>query len=178
MKKSWIRITASVCSIVILFLLIFSGTYIGRVYYNAEIMSCELYKDDNWARPFYSFKLYGNGKMTVCQYDHIGNLSWDIDYTPKFDDVSSLVIQDQGECQLSFWEQIEMIKILNQLNEADFQDNQASGFLTLARLKFCGNSYIQNYGRPKHHRTQADEIAIELIDKLIQKSPIQIALSQ
>ena len=175
-NKKCIKIVALVCGIVLILLLFFSGVYICRIYYNAEILSCELFVDTTAIRPFYSFKLYGNGKLDVYKYEHIGNIKeWNS--SPIFDEVSGLVIEGQGECYLDFRKQIEIIKLINQLNDSDYSNNQATGFLTLARLRFCGNSYIQWYNKPENQRMQADQIAIELINKLIQQSPVEVILN-
>lgn len=165
--------------IVILLVALLLGCLIVNIYYNAEILSCDFYKATSYEHQYYEFKVYGSGKMIVTKYEHIRTLKLedDDDYinkTIKFDSVNGLKLKDSGERYLSFKEHFNILLLMFQLNHSKYGEYHVMGMVLYARLNFCGNSYTQYYDKPYDIRTKADNLAIKLIDTLIQSAPIEV----
>ncbi|OQB13719.1 MAG: hypothetical protein BWY15_01567 [Firmicutes bacterium ADurb.Bin193] len=172
MSKSIKAIIASVVSVVLVIVIIL-GYLAFEIYYNAGILRCEIYTDYIKDNPYYDFKVFGNGRVSVSKFKQPSKSATAIYYA---DPVTQFAIEDSGERYLSIRERLKAFYLILNLNRLELKDTQILGMVTRVRISFCGKSYIHCYEKPKNLITNADHLANQLINILIKNSPIEVKM--
>ncbi|OQB13725.1 MAG: hypothetical protein BWY15_01573 [Firmicutes bacterium ADurb.Bin193] len=172
LKKN-VKITIISCISLIMIIALFLGYLATSIYYNAEILSCELYADYIYNTPYYSFKIYGNGKIQASKF-----IQPERSVTNPYisDPVTGFAIENNGECYMSLRKCIYVMNLILQLNRLKLRDSRIAGTVPMARISFGGKSSIQQYSYLDQHSTEGEILTKRLIDALIKNSPIEVKL--